>query len=225
MDSRLRAIMDFVPIGSKVADIGTDHGYLAIELIKNKIAISVIASDKNSGPLEAARNNINAAQVESNIDLRLGDGLKNINVGEVNVICIAGMGGALICEILTASPEVTAQVDEIILQPMNAVEKVRQWVQLNGWDIEDEDLAEVDGIIYEILCISHKLPVNATKKMNSPLLPKFIQSKINKLQRVIDSMSKSSRAKTSEKYLEIQEKIRKLEIELKTTIYHKKENF
>ena len=214
MDSRLRTIMDFVPIGSRVADIGTDHGYLAIELIKSKIAISVIASDKNAGPLEAARKNIKAAEVEGDIDLRLGDGLQSINTGEVNVICIAGMGGALICEILTASPEVTAQVDKIILQPMNAVEKVRQWVSLNGWNIEDEDLAEVDGIIYEILCISHSLQVNSTKKMNSPLLPKFIQSKIDKLKRVLKAMNQSTRARTSDKYFEIQEQIRKLEIEL-----------
>ena len=224
MDSRLRTIMDFVPIGSRVADIGTDHGYLAIELIKSKIAISVIASDKNAGPLEAARKNIKAAEVEGDIDLRLGDGLQSINTGEVNVICIAGMGGALICEILTASPEVTAQVDKIILQPMNAVEKVRQWVESNDWNIEDEDLAEVDGIIYEILCISHSLQVNSTKKMNSPLLPKFIQSKIDKLKRILEAMNQSTRARTSDKYFEIQEQIRKLEIQLESIINHKKEN-
>ena len=224
MDSRLRTIMNFVPIGSRVADIGTDHGYLAIELIKSKIAISVIASDKNAGPLEAARKNIKAAEVEGDIDLRLGDGLQSINTGEVNVICIAGMGGALICEILTASPEVTAQVDKIILQPMNAVDKVRQWVKLNGWNIEDEDLAEVDGIIYEILCISHSLQVNSTKKMNSPLLPKFIQSKIDKLKRILEAMNQSTRARTSDKYFEVQEQIRKLEIQLESIINHKKEN-
>lgn len=224
MDSRLRTIMDFVPIGSRVADIGTDHGYLAIELIKSKIAISVIASDKNAGPLEAARKNIKAAEVEGDIDLRLGDGLQSINTGEVNVICIAGMGGALICEILTASPEVTAQVDKIILQPMNAVDKVRQWVSLNNWNIEDEDLAEVDGIIYEILCISHSLQVNSTKKMNSPLLPKFIQSKIDKLKRILEAMNQSTRARTSDKYFEVQEQIRKLEIQLESIINHKKEN-
>lgn len=216
MDSRLKTIMDFVPIGSRVADIGTDHGYLAIELIKNKIAVSVIASDKNIQPLDAAKKNINAVQLENDIELRLGDGLKTLKAGEVNVICIAGMGGALICDILSASPEVTAQVDKMILQPMNAVEKVREWVKLNDWNIEDEDLAEVDGIIYEILCISREFPIaNPAKKMQSPLLKKFIQGKIDKFQRVIDEMNKSPQAKSSEKYFEIKNNILKLEESMK----------
>ena len=212
MDSRLKAIMNFVPIGSKVADIGTDHGYLAIELIKNKIAISVIASDKNFQPLEAARKNINIENLENNIDLRLGDGLKTLKAGEVNIICIAGMGGALICDILSDSPEIIAQVDKFILQPMNAVEKVKEWAVLNNYNIEDEDLVEVDEIIYEILCISRNFPiVNPTKKTQSPLLKKFYQSKIEKYQRVINEMSKSLQAKSSDKYFEIQNKIVKLE--------------
>ena len=204
--------MNFVPIGSRVADIGTDHGYLAIELIKNKIAVFVIASDKNYQPLEAARKNINIENLKHDVDLRLGDGLKILNPGEVNVICIAGMGGALICDILSNSPEVITQVDKIILQPMNAVEKVREWAILNNYNIEDEDLAEVDGIIYEILCISRNFPiVNPIRKIQSPLLKKFYQSKIDKYQRVINEMSKSSQAKLSDKYFEIQDKIRKLE--------------
>jgi len=207
--------MDFVPIGSRVADIGTDHGYLAIELIKNKIAVSVIASDKNIQPLEAAKKNINAAQLENNIDLRLGDGLQSLKAGEVNIICIAGMGGALICDILSDSPKVTAQVDKMILQPMNAVEKVREWVLVNNWNIEDEDLAEVDGIIYEILCISRDFSKNPTKKMQSPLLKKFIQNKIDKFQRVLDEMNKSQQAKSSKKYFEIKNNILKLEESMK----------
>ena len=204
MDERLNAIAEFIPINSRVADIGTDHAYLAIELINRGLAEYVIASDKNAGPLEAAKKNIRAAGLEDKIDVRIGDGLKPINVGEVNVICIAGMGGALICEILSASPEVTKSVNKIILQPMNAVDKVREWVEKNNFCIEDEDLAEVDGIIYEILCISNSgRPVESTKKAKSPLLKKFIQNKIDKLQRVINEMSKSAAAKETEKFLKL----------------------
>ena len=81
MDSRLKAIMNFVPNGSRVADIGTDHGYLAIELIKSNIAEFVIASDKNSKPLAAAQKNTKEADVEGKINLRLGDGLQSIEAG------------------------------------------------------------------------------------------------------------------------------------------------
>ena len=216
LDSRLKAVADFVPINSRVADIGTDHGYLAIELINRGIASHVIASDKNSGPLEAAKNNIKAAELESKIDIRLSDGLKEINKDEVDVIVIAGMGGALICDILNDSPEITEAVNKIILQPMNAVDKVREWAVANDWHIEDEDLAEVDDIIYEIFCLSRACSASkTTKKITSPLLPKFIQGKIDKLQRVVDAMSKSPRASSSEKYLDLQKQIAILESKLK----------
>jgi len=216
MDSRLSKIAEYVPRGSRVADVGTDHAYLAIALVESKKADFVIASDKNQGPLEAAQKNVKAAKLEDKIELRLGDGLKVINAGEVEIICIAGMGGALIKEILTASPEVIKQAEKLILQPMNAVEKVRRWIKQNNWRIEDEDLAEVDGIIYEVLSVA-KGQVNETvrtKKMESALLPKFIKAKIERLKRVLEEMSKSPTAVSSEKYLEIKKQIAKMEGEL-----------
>ena len=211
MDSRLKAIMDFVPNGSRVADIGTDHGYLTIELIKRNIAEFVIASDKNSKPLAAAQKNIKEAGIEDKVDLRLGDGLKPLKVDEVDIICIAGMGGALMCDILDASPELVEKADKIILQPMNASEKVRQWAAENNFYIEDEDLAEVDDIIYEIICLSGTFSkLESTRKIASPLYNKFIETKISKLQKIVDSMSKSQKAITSDKYLELQEQIKEL---------------
>ncbi len=216
LDSRLQAIKNFVPLNSRVVDVGTDHGYLAIELIESSVADFVIASDKNTGPLEAARKNIDAVKLNDKIELRIGDGLQKIAVGEINVICIAGIGGALICDILNAAPEVVKSVDKIILQPMNAVEKVRQWIITNHLNIEDEDLAEVDDIIYEIICVSKKYSTSKiTKKDKSPLLSKFINNKIYRLQRVIEEMSKSPKAMMSSKYLEIQNQIKQLKAELK----------
>ena len=171
----------------------------------------MIASDKNDKPLAAAQKNVKEAGIEDKVDLRLGDGLKTLKVDEVDVICIAGMGGALMCDILDASPEIVETVDKIILQPMNASEKVRQWTAANKFYIEDEDLAEVDDIIYEIICLSRNFSkLKSTRKANSPLYNKFIESKVNKLQKVVDSMSKSQKAMASDKYLELQERIKNL---------------
>ena len=215
LDSRLNAILNFVPLNSRVADIGTDHGYLAIELIKKNIVAFVIASDKNRLPLESARQNVCTANVENKVDLRLGDGLQTLNVGEADVICIAGIGGSLMCNILSDKPDIINSVNKMILQPMNAVDKVRRWIECNNWIVEDEDLAEVDGIIYEILCISkYGKPAETTKKSNSPLLKKFIQNKIDKLQKIIDEMSKSSTARESKKYFQLQKQIETLKIYL-----------
>ncbi len=208
IDNRIGAIINFVRRGSKVADIGADHGYLAIELVKSGRASFVIATDKNSGPFDAAKKNIAAAGL--NIETRLGDGLKILREGEVDTICIAGMGGSLICEILD-SP-VTNSVEQLILQPMNAVEKVCAWLKNNSWFIADVDLAEAGGIIYEIIsAVKNPAAVSLqTKKSVSPLLEKFNAQKIAKLQRVLDEMSKSPAAIATEKFAQIQAEINSL---------------
>ena len=212
IDSRIKAVLNFVEKNSRVADIGADHGYLAIELIKSGRASFVVASDKNSKPLDAAKKNISAAGLNDFIDARLGDGLKVLREGEIDTICVAGMGGALIVEILDNSPEILKSARQLILQPMNAVEKVQAWLKNNGWYIANIDLAEVGGIIYEIInAVKNPALIAAiTKKENSPLLEKFNAQKISKLQRVLDEMSKSPAAVASDKFLQIQNEIQAL---------------
>ena len=212
IDSRIKSVLNFVEKNSRVADIGTDHGYLAIELVKSGRASFVVASDKNSGPLDAAKKNIAAAGLNDFIEVRLGDGLKVLSEGEVDTICVAGMGGALIVEILNNSPQITNSAEKLILQPMNALEKLQAWLENNGWYIADIDLAEVGGIIYEIIS-AVKNPVRVstiTKKENSPLLKKFTAQKISKLQRVLEEMSKSPAAVASQKFQKIQAEIESL---------------
>ena len=204
LDARLKAIADFVPIGSRVADIGTDHAQLAIELIKSGRASKVIAADKNEGPLDAARKNIAAAGLNDRIETRLGDGLKVIRADEVDAVCIAGMGGALIAEIL--SDGVENSIEHLILQPMNAVERVRHRLALNGWIVIDEDLAEVGGIVYEIICAGRadrSTAVEMTKRSQSPLLKKLLNDRIDKLKKILSAMEKSPSAVNSQKYLQL----------------------
>lgn len=199
---------------SRVADIGTDHGYLAIELVKSGRASFAVASDKNPMPLDVAKKNISAASLNNFIEVRLGDGLKVLREGEVDTICVAGMGGALIAEILNDSPQILKSVQKLIIQPMNATEKILSWLKNNSWYIADIDLAEVGGIIYEIIsAVKNPAKISAvTKKEISPLLPKFNEQKILKLQRVLDEMSKSPAALASKKFSNIQAQIERLKL-------------
>ena len=205
IDARISAVINFVRPKSRVADIGADHGYLAIELAKSGRASFVIASDKNAGPLDAAKKNIAAAGL--NIETRLGDGLSVLRAGEVDTICIAGMGGALIVEILTAAPEILDSTENLILQPMNAVEKVSAWLEDNGWFCQSE-LAEAAGIIYEIISAT-KVPA-ATESKSSPLLEKLTAQKISKLEKIVAEMSKSAAAVRTEKFAQVQAEIARL---------------
>ena len=205
-------MINFVPFGSRVADIGADHGYLAIELVKTSRADFVIASDKNSAPLDAAKKNISAENLQNFIETRLGDGLQILKIGEVNTICIGGMGGALICKIFDDSPLIFNSLENLIIQPMNAVDKVKSYLSEKNFFIADIDLAEVGGFIYEIIFASkNKKNISAQKKFDtSPLREKFFELKIKKLQRILDEMSKSPAATSSEKFLQIQSQLNDL---------------
>ncbi len=208
IDSRMQAVMNFVSFGSRVADIGADHGYLSIELAKSGRAAKIIATEKNIYPCEAALKNISAAGFGEAIDVRLGDGLQVLTAGEVDTICIAGMGGALIRKILDDAPEVVQSARQLILQPMNGVKKIRAWLAENDWTIDDEDLAESAGIIYEIIS-AVKVPSapKSFKRDSSPLLKKFFAQRVEKLQRVLSEMSKSPAARASDKFAAVQAEI------------------
>ncbi len=212
MDARLKAIAEFVPRGSRVADIGTDHAQLAIELIKSGRASKVIAADKNAGPLDAARKNILAAGLDDRIETRLGDGLSVLRAeDEIDAVCIAGLGGALMVEILSAG--ILSSIEYLILQPMNAVERVRMWAALNGWLVIDEDLAEVGGIVYEIIFLGRSdraTTVEETKRSKSPLLKKLTAGRLEKLKKIAASMEKSAAAVNSEKYRRLRAEIEKI---------------
>ena len=108
LDKRLQAVADFVPKGCKVADIGTDHGYLAKYLYEQDNSRYVIAADLNAGPCEAARKTFAEFGLEDKIPVRQGSGLEPLSAGEVDTVCIAGMGGKLIADILAGKKEVFA---------------------------------------------------------------------------------------------------------------------
>ena len=146
LDDRLQALADFVPEGARAADIGTDHGYLAVALLQQGKANFVVAGDKNRGPYEAAKRTVHEYAIsEEQISVRLGDGLEVVKPGEVDTVCIAGMGGILMNTILEASPEVTEALKTLVLQPMNGAPELREWLYDHEWHIVDENLVIDDG--------------------------------------------------------------------------------
>ena len=64
LSKRLMAVAGLVKKGDRPADIGCDHGYVSIYLIKEKVCSSMIAMDINKGPLLRAKENVeNGADV------------------------------------------------------------------------------------------------------------------------------------------------------------------
>ncbi|MDD2235498.1 MAG: class I SAM-dependent methyltransferase, partial [Syntrophaceticus sp.] len=157
LSERLSVIAGYVPWGLIVADIGTDHALLPIYLVTQEISPYVIACDLCSGPLESARANIYYYKLADKVEIRQGDGLEPLNQGEVEVIIIAGMGGAKIIDILETSSDVLDEIVRIILQPQRGAEIVRRWLYDYGWEIIDEDLVLENSNYYEIIIAEHSL--------------------------------------------------------------------
>lgn len=146
---RLKTVVNYVNAGT-AADIGTDHAYVPIELIRSGRAKRVIASDARSGPLGFARSNIERYGLCDRIDVRLGSGLDVLEAGEADVIIIAGMGGELIEDIIRSGEEI-ARASELILQPMNAQYELRRYLIENGFSIESERLALEGFRVYNLM--------------------------------------------------------------------------
>jgi len=158
LSKRLYAVAGLVTEGASVADIGTDHGYVPIYLIKNNIASKVIAMDINKGPLERARMHIIGHGLKGQIETRLSDGLKNLEPGEVDAFIAAGMGGGLVIKILEDSKAVVDSLKFAVLQPQSEIAKVRKYLNRNGLVIIDEDMVEEDGKFYPMMKVVHGEP-------------------------------------------------------------------
>ena len=212
LDARLAAIAAFVPHGTVLADIGGDHAYLAATLVMEGIAPRAVVGDLSAGACEAARRTVGAQRLTREIDVRQGDGLSVLAPGEAESIVIAGMGGALITEILSGAPDVLARVQTLVLQPMNGAAKLRRWLYTNGWDIVDETLARAGGHLYEIIRAEHGaaampddvfLHIGAKLyEKRDPLLREHIEGKIRKLTRAANGMNASAAARQSTEYRE-----------------------
>jgi len=190
---RLLAAARKVDKGERIADIGTDHGYVPIYLILSGVAGRAIACDINEGPLMRAYENIKKYDLCDKIELRLSDGFSNIGKDEADTALILGMGGLLIARILDNSRH--TGIDTFILQPMQAQSKLREYLYNNNFVILDEELAMEGDKIYTIIKAVRGTPKKVEKvyyhigekliENRDPLLSLLLDRKINEYEKII----------------------------------------
>ncbi len=155
LSKRLERIASFVRAGSRVADIGTDHGYVPIWLLQRGICQTALAMDVRKGPLERAREHVENMGLSGKIELRLSDGLEKLRYGEADTVIIAGMGGKLTCRILEQGRHVWEKWSEdrerFILSPQSEQDEVRRFLKKNGFKIIREAMLEDEGKYYVII--------------------------------------------------------------------------
>ena len=150
LSARLQACCSFVKPGDRVADVGCDHGYLGIYLLKNGIATSVIASDINEGPLQSAVKNSEKFGVRDKMTFHLSDGVRNIP-REFDTLVCAGMGGDTMVSILEAAPWLKDAKYHLILQCQSKTPMLRQYLYENGWGIENEIVLRDGRFLYTVI--------------------------------------------------------------------------
>jgi tRNA (adenine22-N1)-methyltransferase len=170
LSKRLETVVSFIPEGSRIADIGSDHAYLPCYAVDKGIAVSGIAGEVAEGPFQSAVKQVKYSQLENVISVRKGDGLEVISPNDTDCITIAGMGGALIASILEQGKDKLEGVSRLILQPNVGAVSIRRWLLENGWELKAERILEEDNKIYEILAADKGNPEAPYDNMERELL-------------------------------------------------------
>ena len=227
LTDRLLKIASLVTKDKKIADIGTDHGYIPVHLLNEGYIDFAILADVNKGPLENARKEVRHNNLIDKVDLRLGSGIEVLKKGEVDEVIIAGMGGILISELLEANIEVAQSTERFILQPMQAQKELRKYLLNNGYEILDEVLVREDFRIYEIIVtkytgkntnVEDEIFYEVGNKLienKDELLNEFIDKRIHAYTSILDKLEGKSGKGIDEKIEESRINISKLE-KLKT---------
>lgn len=222
LSQRLEAVVNYIPKGCRLADIGSDHAYLPCYAVNKGIIRFAVAGEVAEGPYQSAASQVEAEGLNEQIKVRKGNGLEVITEGEVDCITIAGMGGALITNILEEGKGKLGTVQRLILQPNISAITIRSWLLENGWRLIAEEILEEDEKIYEILVAEKGNAVNKTvSELKKELLfgPFLLAEKsavfqkkwlgeLKNWQRILGQIEKAVNSKETEiKVNELKEKI------------------
>ena len=203
ISKRLKLVASFVPQGSILLDVGSDHAYLPIELVERGQIEAAIAGEVVDGPYQSAVKNVEAHGLKEKIQVRLANGLAAFEEeDQVSVITIAGMGGRLIATILEEGLDKLTSVERLILQPNNREDDLRIWLEDHGFQIVAESILEEAGKFYEILVVeAGQMKLSASDVRFGPFLSKEIspvfvqkwQKEANKLEFALDQIPEKNR--------------------------------
>lgn len=143
-------VADMIEPSKCHADIGCDHGFMALYLINNQIIEHAICTDINEGPLQRAKEHIEAEGYSEKIDVLLSDGLHKINDSHPHIssATICGMGGLMGVKIMYDREDLFKKMDYIYLQLQSDLELVRMYLDIAGYDIVTENIVNEEGKYY-----------------------------------------------------------------------------
>lgn len=153
--ARLLSVVSMVRPGKVAADIGCDHGKLAVYLALAGICPKVIASDIRPLPLSKARALVVQTGSGSIVECRLGDGLFTLQPGEAQDIIIAGVSGETIIEILQPHTWIKDADVQLIMVPTTRHDILRRWLMQNGFALQKEEPVQDQGRYYAVMSAAY----------------------------------------------------------------------
>lgn len=194
LNQRLIYVSEYIQ-GDCLADIGSDHAYLPIYALEHHLIRTAIAGEVIQGPYEASIKNVRSYGYDSQIDVRLGDGLSILTDSDhVDTITICGMGGPLIAQILQQGASKLKPHTRLVLQSNVQTEALRRTLEHLDFEITQELIFKEKGHIYELVVAdyqSNSRPLTKQELKFGPILLRYKNAQfIEKWQREVDALEK-----------------------------------
>jgi len=152
LSQRLERVAAHIPTGARLADIGSDHAYLPVALMRRGAIAAAVAGEVAATPFQAANRTVADNGLTQHITVRLADGLAAIEAGDdITAVSLCGMGGETIRDILDSGRARLSGRERLILQPNGGEQPLRQWLMENGYQILHEELLRENRFYYEII--------------------------------------------------------------------------
>ena len=160
LSMRLERVAANVPAGARLADIGSDHAYLPVALMRRGAITAAVAGEVATTPFHAAQRTVRDNGLEQQVTVRLADGLAAVEPQDgITAISLCGMGGETIRDILESGKVHLSGQERLILQPNGGEQPLRQWLMDNGYSIVSEELLQENRFYYEIIVAERTGPV------------------------------------------------------------------
>ncbi|WP_318654641.1 tRNA (adenine(22)-N(1))-methyltransferase [Pseudomonas fragariae (ex Marin et al. 2024)] len=219
LSMRLERVATHVPAGARLADIGSDHGYLPVALLNRGVIAAAVAGEVALTPFCAAERTVRDNDLQDQVSVRLADGLAAIEAEDaITAISLCGMGGETIRDILEAGKARLSGQERLILQPNGGEQPLRVWLMEHDYRIVSEEVLQENRFDYEIIVAERTGPVKYTAEelyfgplqmqARSPAFLLKWQRLLGKKHKTLHNFERAQQAVNEEKLQDVAQQVR-----------------
>lgn len=144
LSKRLTVIANMIDNANLIYDVGCDHAHLDIFLAKK--GFNCVAIDVRNNIIEKVKNSVKIQNLEDKIEVKLNNGLNDINIEDNDIVVLSGLGTKTILKIIK-----NKAVKRLIIQSNDNLYLLRLTMMNNNYCISDEKIVYEDGKYYIII--------------------------------------------------------------------------